>query len=105
MPGPSWAGPRRHAATWTTSWPGGLRSRPQLTGAVLAAKQSLLRLVIGAYVHSLHPYFCNAVDLKVRTEGGDVYYEVSMADVRGRCRYLHLRARAVPRGWGRWLLS
>ena len=23
-------------------------------------------------------YLCNAVDLKVRTEGGDVYYEVSM---------------------------
>ena len=23
---------------------------------------------------------CNAVDLKVRTEGGDVYYEVSMGD-------------------------
>lgn len=25
-------------------------------------------------------YLCNAVDLKVRTEGGDVYYEVSMHD-------------------------
>lgn len=25
-------------------------------------------------------YLCNAVDLKVRTEGGDVYYEVSLAD-------------------------
>ena len=25
-------------------------------------------------------YLCNAVDLKVRTEGGDVSYEVSMAD-------------------------
>ena len=25
-------------------------------------------------------YLCNVVDLKVRTEGGDVYYEVSMAD-------------------------
>ena len=25
-------------------------------------------------------YLCNAVDLKVRTEGGDVYYEVSMGD-------------------------
>ncbi|EPD33228.1 DUF2469 domain-containing protein [Propionimicrobium lymphophilum] len=25
-------------------------------------------------------YLCNAVDLKVRTEGGDVYYELSMAD-------------------------
>lgn len=25
-------------------------------------------------------YLCNAVDLKVRTEGGDVYYEVSMSD-------------------------
>ena len=25
-------------------------------------------------------YLCNQVDLKVRTEGGDVYYEVSMGD-------------------------
>ena len=25
-------------------------------------------------------YLCNAVDLKVRTEGGDVYYEMSMGD-------------------------
>lgn len=25
-------------------------------------------------------YLCNAVDLKVRTEGGDVYYEVSLGD-------------------------
>lgn len=25
-------------------------------------------------------YLCNSVDLKVRTEGGDVYYEVSMSD-------------------------
>lgn len=25
-------------------------------------------------------YLCNGVDLKVRTEGGDVYYEVSMSD-------------------------
>jgi len=25
-------------------------------------------------------YLCNAVDLKVRTEGGDVYFEVTMAD-------------------------
>ena len=25
-------------------------------------------------------YLCNAVDVKVRTEGGDVYYEVSMGD-------------------------
>lgn len=25
-------------------------------------------------------YLCNAVGLKVRTEGGDVYYEVSMSD-------------------------
>ncbi len=25
-------------------------------------------------------YLCNAVDVKVRTEGGDVYYEVSMWD-------------------------
>ncbi len=25
-------------------------------------------------------YLCNHVDLKVRTEGGDVYFEVSMAD-------------------------
>ncbi|WP_316669577.1 DUF2469 domain-containing protein [uncultured Propionibacterium sp.] len=25
-------------------------------------------------------YLCNAVDLKVRTEGGDVYYEVSLRD-------------------------
>ena len=25
-------------------------------------------------------YLCNAIDLKVRTEGGDVYYEVSMGD-------------------------
>ena len=25
-------------------------------------------------------YLCNAVELKVRTEGGDVYYEVSMGD-------------------------
>ena len=25
-------------------------------------------------------YLCNAVDVKVRTEGGDVYYEVSLGD-------------------------
>jgi len=25
-------------------------------------------------------YLCNSVDLKVRTEGGEVYYEVTMAD-------------------------
>jgi len=25
-------------------------------------------------------YLCNNVDVKVRTEGGDIYYEVSMAD-------------------------
>jgi len=25
-------------------------------------------------------YLCNNVDLKVRTEGGDVYYEVTMGD-------------------------
>jgi len=25
-------------------------------------------------------YLCNSVELKVRTEGGDVYYEVSMGD-------------------------
>jgi len=25
-------------------------------------------------------YLCNTVDMKVRTEGGDVYYEVSMSD-------------------------
>ena len=25
-------------------------------------------------------YLCNNVDIKVRTEGGDIYYEVSMAD-------------------------
>ncbi len=25
-------------------------------------------------------YLCNNVDLKVRTEGGDVYYELSMGD-------------------------
>ncbi|MDR2619810.1 MAG: DUF2469 domain-containing protein [Propionibacteriaceae bacterium] len=25
-------------------------------------------------------YLCNKVDLKVRTEGGDVYYEVSLGD-------------------------
>jgi len=25
-------------------------------------------------------YLCNTVDLKVRTEGGEVYYEVTMAD-------------------------
>ena len=25
-------------------------------------------------------YLCNSVDMKVRTEGGDVYYEVTMAD-------------------------
>ena len=25
-------------------------------------------------------YLCNAVDLKVRTEGGDVYYEVYLGD-------------------------
>ena len=27
-------------------------------------------------------YLCNAVDLKVRTEGSDVYYEVSMGEER-----------------------
>jgi hypothetical protein len=25
-------------------------------------------------------YLCNSVDMKVRTEGGDVYYEVTMGD-------------------------
>ena len=25
-------------------------------------------------------YLCNTVDIKVRTEAGDIYYEVSMAD-------------------------
>ena len=25
-------------------------------------------------------YLCNNVDVKVRTEGGDIYYEVSMSD-------------------------
>ena len=40
--------------------------------------------VVGIFTYAVETerrfYLCNAVDLKVRTEGGDVYYEVSMAD-------------------------
>ena len=42
------------------------------------------RDVVGLFSHVVETerrfYLCNAVDLKVRTEGGDVYYEVSMGD-------------------------
>ncbi|AZZ39206.1 DUF2469 domain-containing protein [Acidipropionibacterium jensenii] len=40
--------------------------------------------VVGIFTYAVETerrfYLCNAVDLKVRTEGNDVYYEVSMAD-------------------------
>ena len=40
--------------------------------------------VVGIFTYAVETerrfYLCNAVDLKVRTEGSDVYYEVSMAD-------------------------
>ena len=40
--------------------------------------------VVGIFTYAVETerrfYLCNAVDLKVRTEGGDVYYEVSMSD-------------------------
>ena len=40
--------------------------------------------VVGIFKYAVETerrfYLCNVVDLKVRTEGGDVYYEVSMAD-------------------------
>jgi hypothetical protein len=40
--------------------------------------------VVGIFTYAVETerrfYLCNAVDLKVRTEGGDVYYEVSMGD-------------------------
>ena len=40
--------------------------------------------VVGIFTYAVETerrfYLCNAVDLKVRSEGGDVYYEVSMSD-------------------------
>ncbi|MDR1790832.1 MAG: DUF2469 domain-containing protein [Propionibacteriaceae bacterium] len=40
--------------------------------------------VVGIFKYAVETerrfYLCNAVDLKVRTEGTDVYYEVSMGD-------------------------
>ena len=38
--------------------------------------------VVGIFTYAVERrfYLCNAVDLKVRTEGSDVYYEVSMGD-------------------------
>lgn len=40
--------------------------------------------VVGIFKYAVETerrfYLCNAVDLKVRSEGGDVYYEVSMGD-------------------------
>lgn len=40
--------------------------------------------VVGIYRYAVETerrfYLCNNVDLKVRTEGGDVYYELSMSD-------------------------
>lgn len=40
--------------------------------------------VVGIYRYAVETerrfYLCNNVDLKVRTEGGDVYYELSMGD-------------------------
>ena len=40
--------------------------------------------VVGIFTYAVETerrfYLCNAVDLKVRTEGSDVYYEVSMGD-------------------------
>jgi hypothetical protein len=40
--------------------------------------------VVGIFTYAVETerrfYLCNVVDLKVRSEGGDVYYEVSMAD-------------------------
>src|SRR4051812_42258708 len=43
--------------------------------------------VVGIFTYAVETerrfYLCNAVDLKVRSEGGDVYYEVSMGDAWG----------------------
>ena len=40
--------------------------------------------VVGIFKYAVETerrfYLCNNVDLKVRTEAGDIYYEVSMAD-------------------------
>jgi len=40
--------------------------------------------VVGIFRYAIETerrfYLCNNVDVKVRTEGGDIYYEVSMAD-------------------------
>ncbi len=40
--------------------------------------------VVGIFTYAVDTerrfYLCNSVDLKVRTEGSDVYYEVSMGD-------------------------
>ena len=40
--------------------------------------------VVGIFKYAVETerrfYLCNNVDIKVRTEGGDIYYEVSMAD-------------------------
>ncbi|MDR0436047.1 MAG: DUF2469 domain-containing protein [Propionibacteriaceae bacterium] len=42
------------------------------------------RDVVGIFKYAVETerrfYLCNQVDLMVRTEGGDVYYEVSMGD-------------------------
>ena len=36
--------------------------------------------VVSIFTYAVETDLCNAVDLKVRTEGSDVYYEVSMGD-------------------------
>jgi len=42
--------------------------------------------VIGIFRYAVETerrfYLCNSVDIKVRTDGGDIYYELSMVDAR-----------------------
>ena len=55
--------------------------RPLATAVTLLGS---VAVVVGIFTYAVETerrfYLCNAVDLKVRTEGGDVYYEVSMGD-------------------------
>ena len=56
--------------------------------------------VVGIFTYAVETerrfYLCNAVDLKVRTEGGDVYYEVSMGDAWVWDMYRQTKMRFVP---------
>ena len=56
--------------------------------------------VVGIFTYAVETerrfYLCNAVDLKVRTEGGDVYYEVSMGDAWVWDMYRQTAMRFVP---------